>query len=218
MIANLFMHYAFDKWLEREFPAVEFERYADDAVVHCATEWQARKVLAALEERMAEVGLELHPDKTRIVYCKDRNRRRSDCESTSFTFLGYTFRARRALTGDRTSMFSAFLPAVSRDALKRMNEEVRAWRIHLRTATELDELAAWINPVVRGWMTYYGRFYRTALNGLLRRINTYLVRWARQKYRRLRTYKKARKWWDGLTAQPRMFAHWAWMTEFQNSL
>ena len=179
-IANLFMHYAFDKWLEREFPAVEFERYADDAVVHCATEWQARKVLAALEERMAEVGLELHPDKTRIVYCKDRNRRRSDCENTSFTFLGYTFRARRALTGDRTSMFSAFLPAVSRDALKRMNEEVRAWRVHLRTATELDELAAWINPVVRGWMTYYGRFYRTELDGLLKRINTYLVRWARR--------------------------------------
>ena len=219
VIANLFMHYAFDKWLEREFPAVEFERYADDAVVHCATEQQARKVLAALEERMAEVGLELHPDKTRIVYCKDRNRRRSDCENTSFTFLGYTFRARRALTGDRTSMFSAFLPAVSRDALKRMNEEVRAWRVHLRTATELDELAAWINPVVRGWMTYYGRFYRTELDGLLKRINTYLVRWARQKYRRLRTYKKARRWWDGLTArQPRLFAHWAWMTEFQNSL
>ena len=219
VIANLFMHYAFDKWLEREFPAVEFERYADDAVVHCATEQQARKVLAALEERMAEVGLELHPDKTRIVYCKDRNRRRSDCENTSLTFLGYTFRARRALTGDRTSMFSAFLPAVSKDALKRMNEEVRAWRVHLRTATELDELAAWINPVVRGWMTYYGRFYRTELDGLLKRINTYLVRWARQKYRRLRTYKKARRWWDGLTArQPRLFAHWAWMTEFQNSL
>jgi RNA-directed DNA polymerase len=154
VIANLFMHYAFDKWLEREFPAVEFERYADDAVVHCATEQQAGKVLAALEERMAEAGLELHPDKTRIVYCKDRNRRRSDCEHTSFTFLGYTFRARRAVTGDRMSMFSAFLPAVSTDALKRMNEEVRAWRIHLRTATELEDLAAWINPVVRGWMTY----------------------------------------------------------------
>ena len=154
MLANLFMHYAFDKWLEREFPAVEFERYADDAVVHCATEQQARKVLAALEERMAEVGLQLHPDKTRIVYCQDRNRRRKDCEHTSFTFLGYTFRARQAPTGDRTSMFSAFLPAVSKDALKKMNEEVRAWRIHLRTATDLNDLAAWINPVVRGWMTY----------------------------------------------------------------
>jgi RNA-directed DNA polymerase len=219
VLANLFMHYAFDKWLEREFPAVEFERYADDAVVHCATEWQARKVLAAMEERMAEVGLELHPDKTRIVYCKDRNRRRKDCEHTSFTFLGYTFRARKALTGDRGSMFAAFLPAVSKDKLKEMSAEVRSWRIHLRTATELDELATWINPVVRGWLTYYGRFYRTELDGLLRRINTYLVRWARRKYRRLRTYKKARRWWDGLTArQPRLFAHWAWITEFQNSL
>jgi RNA-directed DNA polymerase len=157
---------------------------------------------------MAEVGLELHPDKTRIVYCKDRNRRRKDCEHTSFTFLGYTLRARRAQTGDRTSMFAAFLPAVSRDALKRMNEEVRAWRIHLRTATELKDLVEWINPIVRGWVTYYGRFYRTALDSPPQRINTYLVRWARWKYKRLRTYKKARKWWDGLTArQPRLFAH-----------
>jgi hypothetical protein len=212
------MHYAFDKWLEREFPMVEFERYADDAVVHCATEQQARRVLAALQERMAEVGLQLHPDKTRIVYCKDRNRRRSDCADTSFTVLGYTFRARQAPTRDGNSMFSAFLPAVSKDALKKMSEEVRSWRIHLRTGTELEDLAAWINPIVTGWMSYYGRFYRTALNGLLQRINTYLVRWARRKYKRLRSYKKARKWWDGLTArQPRLFVHWAWMTDFRNS-
>jgi len=219
VLANLFMHYAFDKWLEREFPAVGFERYADDAVVHCATEQQARKVLAALEERMAEVGLQLHPDKTRIVYCKDRNRRRKDCADTSFTFLGYTFRARKALARDGTSMFAAFLPAVSKEALKKMGEEIRSWRIHLRTATELQDLAAWINPIVRGWMTYYGRYYRTSLNSLLRRINAYLVRWARRKYKRLRTYKKARKWWEGLTArQPQLFAHWAWNAEFQNSL
>ena len=220
VLANLFMHYAFDKWLEREFPAVEFERYADDAVVHCATEQQARRVLAALEERMADVGLELHPDKTRIVYCKDRNRRRRDCAETSFTFLGYTFRARQAPARQGGgAMFSAFLPAVSKDALKRMSEEVRAWRIHLRSGTELEDIASWINPVVRGWMSYYGRFYRTALNGLLQRINTYLVRWAKRKYRRLRSYKKVRKWWEGLTArQPRMFAHWAWMTDFKYSL
>jgi RNA-directed DNA polymerase len=219
VLADLFMHYAFDKWLEREFPLVEFERYADDAVVHCATEQQARKVLAALEERMAEVGLQLHPDKTRIVYCRDRNRRRSDCADTSFTFLGYTFRARQAPTGDGKSMFSAFLPAVSKDALKRMSEEVRSWRLHLRSGTELEDIAAWVNPVVRGWMTYYGRFYRTALNGLLQRINTYLVRWAKRKYKRLRTFTKVRKWWEGLTArQPRLFAHWTWMTDFKYSL
>jgi RNA-directed DNA polymerase len=219
VIANLFMHYAFDKWLEREFPAVEFERYADDAVVHCATEQQARRVLAALEERMAEVGLQLHPDKTRIVYCKDRNRRRKNCAETSFTFLGYTFRARQAPARQGGgAMFSAFLPAASKDALKRMSGEVRSWRIHLRSGTELEDIASWVNPIIRGWMAYYGRFYRTALNGLLQRINTYLVRWAKRKYKRLRTYKKASKWWEGLTArQPRLFAHWAWMTDFRNS-
>ena len=220
VLANLFMHYAFDKWLEREFPAVEFERYADDAVVHCATEQQARRVLAALEERMAEVGLQLHPDKTRIVYCKDRNRRRKDCAETSFTFLGYTFRARQAPARQGNgAMFSAFLPAASKDALKRMSGEVRSWRIHTRSGTELEDIAAWVNPIVRGWMTYYGRFYRTALNGLLQRINTYLVRWAKRKYKRLRTFKKVRKWWEGLTArQPRLFAHWAWMTDSKYSL
>jgi RNA-directed DNA polymerase len=215
VLANLFMHYAFDKWLERELPAVKFERYADDAVVHCATERQANEVLAALEERMAEVGLQLHPDKTRIVFCKDGRRRYADCAHTSFTFLGYTFRARNAPTRDGTSMFTGFLPAVSKDALKRMSEEVRSWRIHLRTATELKDLASWINPVVRGWMTYYGRYYRTALDGLLRRINAYLMRWAQRKYKRLRPFRKARRWWHGLTArQPGMLAHWAWMNEF----
>jgi RNA-directed DNA polymerase len=158
------MHYAFDLWLEREFPAVTFERYADDAVVHCATERQAKDVLAALEQRMAEVGLRLHPDKTRIVFCKDGKRRYADCANTSFTFLGYTFRARKAPARDGTSTFTGFLPAVSKDALKKMSGEVRSWRIHLHTGTELEELAARINPVIRGWMTYYGKFYRTGLN------------------------------------------------------
>jgi RNA-directed DNA polymerase len=217
VIANLFMHYAFDKWLEREFPAVEFERYADDAVVHCATERQAREVLAALEQRMAGVGLQLHPDKTRIVYCKDGKRRRADCAETAFTFLGYTFRARNAPNRDGTSMFTGFLPAVSKDALNRMSEEVRSWRIHLRTATELQDLAAWINPIVRGWMTYYGRYYRTALDRLLKRINTYLVRWAQRKYKRLRPFRKALRWWARLTERkPRMFAHWAWMPDLSS--
>jgi RNA-directed DNA polymerase len=214
VLANLFMHYAFDTWLEREFPAVRFERYADDAVVHCAAERQAREVLAALEQRMAEAGLQLHPDKTRVVFCKDGKRRRADCAETSFTFLGCTFRARRAPARDGASLFTGFLPAVSKDALKRMSEEVRSWRVHLRTATDLGELAAWINPVVRGWMTCYGRYYRTALNRLLKRVNAYLVRWAQRKYKRLRPFRKALRWWTGLTErQPRMFAHWAWMPE-----
>jgi len=219
VLANLFMHYAFDMWLEREFPTVEFERYADDAVVHCVTERQAREVLAALEGRMAEVGLELHPDKTRIVYCQDWKRRRRDCPETSFTFLGYTFRARKARKADGSGSYAGFLPAVSKDALKRMSEEVRSWRIHLHDARELEDIAAWVNPRVRGWIAYYGKFFRSALEPLLRRINSYLVRWARRKYKRLRSFKKVKKWWDGLTGrQPRMFAHWRITTGFQNGL
>jgi RNA-directed DNA polymerase len=215
VLANLFMHYAFDTWLEREFPTVQFERYADDAVVHCATERRAEEVLAALEQRMAEVGLQLHPDKTKIVYCKDGKRRRVDCAETSFTFLGYTFRARNAPTKDGTSMFTGFLPAVSKDALKRMSGEVRSWRIHLRTTTDLQVLAEWINPIVRGWMAYYGKYYRSAMTPLLRRINNYLMRWAQRKYKRLRPFRKARRWWHELTKrQPSLFAHWAWMTDF----
>jgi RNA-directed DNA polymerase len=214
VLANLFLHYAIDSWLEREFPAVEFERFADDAVVHCATERQARQVRDALAERLDNVGLRLHPDKTKIAYCKDRKRRLAYA-CTSFTFLGYTFRARKAPTRDGKSMFTAFLPAVSRDALKQRGREIRRWRINLRTTTDLAGLAKWMNPIIRGWMTYYGKFYRTELDGLLRRINTYLVRWARRKFKRLRSFKRAKRWWNGLLRrQPGLFAHWAWMTEF----
>jgi RNA-directed DNA polymerase len=214
VLANLFMHYAFDSWLEREFPTVEFERFADDAVVHCVTERQAREVWAALAERMESVGLRLHPDKTKLVYCKDR-KRRLDHEHTSFTFLGFTFRARKAPTKDGRSMFSAFLPAMSRGALKAKGHMIRRWRIHLRTTSDLAELAEWINPIVRGWINYYGRFYQTEMFCLLRRINTYMVRWARRKFKRLRAFKRAKRWWNGLLKrQPTMFAHWAWMPEF----
>lgn len=214
VLANLFLHYALDLWLVREYPTVEFERFADDAVVHCATERQAREVLAAIGQRMAQVGLSLHPEKTQLVYCKDR-KRRLDYEHTSFTFLGYTFRARKAPTRDGRSMFTAFLPAVSRQALKASGAEVRRWRIHRHTTSDLGELARWINPVVRGWMNYYGKFYKTELYALLRRINTYLVRWARRKFKRLRSFKAAKRWWHGLLRrQPALFAHWAWMTDF----
>jgi RNA-directed DNA polymerase len=213
VLANLFMHYAFDVYLAREFPLVDFERYADDAVVHCVTERQARQVWAALAARMEEVGLRLHPDKTKLVYCKD-SRRRGSFESTSFKFLGYTFAPRKARYPDGKA-FTSFLPAVSPEALKAMSQQVREWRIHRRTRLELDELADWINPIVSGWMTYYGRFYRSQLYPFLRRINTYLMRWARKKYKRLRSYKRFRAWWTGLVQRaPGLFKHWAWDREF----
>ncbi len=213
VLANLFMHYAFDLFLARQYPGVEFERYADDAVVHCRTERQARDVLAAIAARLASVGLRLHPDKTRIVYCKDDNRRGSN-EHTAFTFLGYTFRPRVA-RNKNGQLFTSFLPAVSQDALTAMRQQVRRWRLHLRTGLSLNELAAQINPVVAGWMTYYGRFYRSQMFPLLARINTYLMRWANQKYKLLRSYKRFTKWWSGiLVREPGLFKHWAWVHTF----
>ncbi len=213
VLANLVLHYAFDMFLVREFPAVTFERYADDAVVHCATERQARQVWAALGARLSVLGLELHPDKTRIVYCRD-NRRCGDYPDTSFTFLGYTFQTRGAKSRNG-QLVVGFLPAVSAVALANMSGQVRRWRLHRWTTRSLDELADWINPVVRGWMQYYGRFARSKLNPLLQRINTYLMRWAGQKYKRLRSYKRFRAWWFGIIdREPELFAHWKWVRTF----
>ena len=168
----------------------------------------ARKMI---EDRMVEVGLRLHPDKTRIVYCQDANRRGS-AEHTSFTFPGYTFRERGARNNNGV-VFTSFLPAVSKDALKKMGQVVRQWRIHRRTDLNFADLARMINPIVRGWMNYYGAFYPSALSTLLARINTYLVRWVRKKYKRLRSIRKAQARWEYVTTTyPRYLAHWEWVT------
>ena len=211
VLANLFLHYAFDMWMAREFPTVRFERYVDDAVVHCVTERQARQVLAALQDRMVEVGLRLHPDKTRIVYCKD-GKRGGGYQHTSFTFLGFTFRPRGARAKDGRR-FLSFMPAISKDALKKISAKVRSWRLHHRTGHTFADLARMINPMVRGWMNYYGAFYRSALYPLLTRINAYLMRWVRKKYRRYRGRKASQQAWARVTKQyPRFIAHWEWST------
>ena len=209
VLANLFLHYAFDMWMARTHPGVLFARYVDDVVVHAASEQQAAALRASIAARMVEVGLELHPDKTRIVYCQD-NVRRARHDSVTFTFLGYDFRPRlaRARNGN---IFFGFLPAVSRSAIVAMGRRVRSWRIHRQTGATLSDLARWMNPIIRGWMNYYGRFYRSALSPLLQRINTYLMRWARRKYKDLRGYKRVKAWWERVTTEhPDAFAHWAW--------
>lgn len=214
VLANLFMHFAFDIWMAKHFPSCPFERYADDAVVHCATKRQAEQVLAGIARRMEEVGLQLHPDKTRIVYCKD-GRRRGSHEHTSFTFLGFTFRARGAKNRTDGSVFTSFIPAMSTDAFKAKSAELRRMRIHRRTTLTLGELARWLNPIVTGWMAYYGRFCRSAMYPLLQRINTYLRRWAGRKYRRLRAYRRFVRWWeDVLERAPNLFPHWRWVRAF----
>ena len=213
VLANLVLHYAFDMFLVREFPTVTFERYADDAVVHCVTERQAHQVWAALSDRLGGLGLELHPDKTRVVYCKSE-RRRGDYPHTSFTFLGFTFQPRSART-KKGGLFVGFLPAVSAAALVEMGAQVRGWRLHARSGMSLNDLADWINPVVRGWIQYYGRFYRSKLVPLLQRINTYLMRWAGKKYKRLRSYKRFKAWWFGIIdREPELFAHWPLVRTF----
>jgi hypothetical protein len=153
LLANLFMHYAFDRWMDREFPGCPFERYADDIVAHCDTEDQACKLRAAIADRLGPLGLELHPEKTKIVYCKDANRR-GNAEHTSFDFLGYTFRGR--LARGRRGFFVSFLPAMSTKAKKAKGQQIRAWHLNRRTGTDLSGLAGAINPQVRGWINYYG--------------------------------------------------------------
>jgi RNA-directed DNA polymerase len=215
VLANLFMTYAFDNWMDREFPAVRFERYCDDIVVHCSTERQARAVWAAIGERMVEVGLRLHPDKTRLVYCKDSNRR-GQFDAVSFTFLGFTWQPRSAKNKRTGQRYTSFAPAMSKDALRAKGVQIRSWRIHRRTAApDLADLANEINPKVRGWMNYYGTYEPWEMRPLLMRINAYLMRWARKKYKRLTAYTRAFRWWQRVTERdPKLFAHWAWTTEF----
>jgi RNA-directed DNA polymerase len=207
VLANLFMHYAFDLWMAREYPGCPFERYADDAVIHCATERQARHLLADLAERFGSVGLELHPDKTKIVYCQD-TKGRGEAEHTSFDFLGYTFRGRRA-KGKR-GVFTNFSPAMSTAAKKAKSQQVRAWHLIRWSGSDLSSVAEEINPQVRGWINYYGAFYRSELYFLARRINEHLVRWAMRKFKRLKN-RPVRAWaWLNAVIQrePRLFAHW----------
>ncbi len=208
VLANLYLHYAFDMWLTREHPGVAFERYCDDAVIHCSSQEQAVMVRDALAARLAEVGLELHPDKTRVVYCKDADRRGGH-EVTSFTFLGYTFRPRLA-KNKWGKHFVNFLPAVSKDAVKAMSREIRSWHIARRSDKSLTDLAQMFNSIVQGWINYYGRFYKSMLYPLLRRINDHLVRWACRKYKRLRRREKRAKELLARAARryPALFAHW----------
>jgi len=208
LLANTFLHHAFDKWMEREFPAVEFERYADDIIVHCKSLTQATHVLNKIRERLEKCGLELNAEKTKIVYCKDSNRK-AEFKYTEFTFLGYTFRARptRSPKGRR---FKSFSPAVSKEALKKMAREIRRLKIHRRTEMSIEEIAKMLNPKLRGWIYYYGKFRLVCLKHFLHRLNVRLLKWIRNKYKALRYRVRAAKSWlkNVYKNNPDLFAHW----------
>jgi group II intron reverse transcriptase/maturase len=194
VLANLFLHYALDRWLQRHYPLVPFERYADDVIVHCRSEGEAQQVLTAIRTRLAACGLELHPTKTRIVYCKD-GRRRAGYEPTSFDFLGFTFRARLA-RNRRGEGFVGFLPAISRKAAKAIRQQIREWRLVSLGHATLAEVARLTDATVRGWMNYYGRFYRTECQRVLQHLNQALARWARRKFKALRRGRPVdAHWW-----------------------
>jgi group II intron reverse transcriptase/maturase len=209
LLANLFMHYAFDLWMKRSYPACLFERYADDAVIHCETYDQAITLLQALDKRLKECHLKLHPEKTRIIYCKDQNRK-GDFENTSFDFLGYTFRPRGAENSFTGEVFTSFAPAVSKSSAKSFKDKIRQRKLLSTTHLDLQTLANTLNPTIRGWMNYYGTYYPSEMQEVTKFLNNRIKRWARRKHKGMKSWKKANKWFSGvLVRQPKLFYHWS---------
>ena len=208
LLANLFLHYAFDVWMARQYPHLPFERYADDAIVHCRTKREAEEIRKAVAQRLRECRLELHPEKTKIVYCKDEDRR-GDYPNQKFDFLGYTFRPRKS-KNRWGKLFVNFSPAISTRAAKAIRDEIRSWRLQSCSAKSIEDLSRMFNPVVRGWLQYYGRFYRSAVYLSLRQLDKALARWASQKFKRLRRrQRRAHRWVARLSRRaPTLFAHW----------
>ena len=209
LLANLYLHYCMDVWLARNHPECEFERYADDAIIHCSSEGHAKEVRERLETMMRECGLELHPSKTKVVYCKDSNRR-GTAEHIQFDFLGYTFMPRMARNSIRKVWFTNWLPAVSKKSMKAMNQRMKGWGVLRNSTLTLTQVAQAINPVIRGWINYYGKFHNAKFRNFMHILNVKLASWARRKYKNLRSSEmKAIRWLHGISrTSPNLFAHW----------
>lgn len=210
LMMNLFMHYAFDTWMRRKHPKYPFARYADDAVVHCRNRGEACMLLSGIEERLRECRLKMHPDKSRIVYCKDSNRRGNPAgAATQFTFLGFTFRPRQALSW-KGARFTSFLPAVSPEAAKKMRGVIKSWNLQRQTPGTIEELSKAYNPVLTGWWNYYGDFYQTEMRKVYGLVDLKLARWVRRKYKSLAGHKRRSVYWLGRVARrnPGLFIHW----------
>ena len=213
LLANLFLHYAFDEWMQRKQPGIPFERYADDGVCHCKSEKQARWLKNEIEKRFKQCGLELNQKKTKIAYCKDSDRE-GRYENEKFDFLGYTFRARRS-KNRQGKHFINFSPAVSNGALKNMRKIMKKWKLHRKSDKSILDLAIMFNPMLRGWINYYGRYYKSALYPTLRHFDLILARWATLKYKKLRRHRRrGTHWINGIIERdPKLFAHWKyWST------
>lgn len=208
LLANLFLHYAFDRWIRRHHPGIQFERYADDIVCHCVSRYGAESLKVKLEQRFKSCGLSLHPEKTQVVYCKD-SRRRESYDQIQFTFLGFCFRPRRAVDPEG-KVFTSFLPAVGPKALKRMRERIRSWRLGDHALLPMEDITRFINPILRGWWQYYGRFYPTAMFKLFKYLDERLAYYLRRKYRNLWGHKgrSLRKINQIARQHPGWLVHW----------
>jgi RNA-directed DNA polymerase len=209
LLANLFLHYAMDRWVEKTYPDIRFERYADDAVFHCRSRQEAEPFLEALRQRMTECGLALHPTKTRVVYCQDSNRPRVPDATISFDFLGYTFKPRKVIN-PRKQVFTGYTPAMSGKSLKRIMEDVRNMKLQGRSGSTAKDIAAMLNPKVIGWINYFGHFGKHRVYRLAKWLDDVVLQWARHKFKRLaHSYRKSQRYLDRLKAQqPHLFAHW----------
>ena len=208
LLANLYLHYAFDCWMVREFPDIPFERYADDVICHCRSEEQAAHLKAAIAERFTSCFLTLHPEKTKIVYCKD-DRRQGVYPIVQFDFLGYTFRPRRVRSTKRGT-FVGFNPGISRKSAVAIRREMRSWQLHLRSDLTLEELARRANPSLRGWINYYGVYFRSVLIPVMNHLDHILSRWVVRKYKRFKRKRwSALQWIQRISwREPKLFAHW----------
>lgn len=208
ILMNLFMHYTFDLWMQRKYPQCRFCRYADDAVVHCRSQEQAGEVMQAIASRLADCGLTMHPEKSKIVYCKDSNRT-ENYPHAHFTFLGFTFRPRKAISSSHR-IFTSFLPGASSDAMKKMRQAVRGWKLNRQTHVALAALAKLYNPIIQGWWNYYGAFYPTTMLLIYQHIDRALERWARRKYKTLSGRQRVSVQWlrKMKSAEPQLFCHW----------
>ena len=209
LLANLFMHYAFDVWITKKFPECPWCRYADDGVVHCETEQQAHNVQEALVHRLKECKLELHPDKTRIVYCKDANRT-GNYPNTELNFLGYTFRPRVVKNSKTNTLFISFTAAVSRKAQTSMRQRIRRTRLRNRSDLELEDISRIYNPILMGWDEYYGKYHPSEMVPVFKHFNRTLVAWAMRKYKRLKRHKSKAALFIMKRAEetPKLFMHW----------
>lgn len=208
MLANMFLHYVFDMWMNRKYKTAPFERYADDAVIHCDTEQRALEIKEALIERMKDCGLELHPLKTRIVYCKDKDRTKT-YPITEFDFLGYTFKEVYIKCRDG-KIRNNFVASVSKKSCKSFREKIRSMEIHKKTGCKINMIAEELNPTIRGWINYFGKFNASAIKYSLDCVDRRLIKWAMCKYKRFRGRRRlAENWLSQVKKrEPALFAHW----------